>query len=104
MICNAIQSICTSEIRRVIRSAAIFCHGEMHFSVASVAWLVGDFYISTVSLVRLVNFEYLWNINIVHLIFLASEKLEMTSGRGRLALPPRNPWLLVSEIFPTCKI
>ena len=58
MICNAIQSICTSEIRRVIRSAAIFCHGEMHFSVASVAWLVGDFYISTVSLFRLVNFEY----------------------------------------------
>ena len=46
-------------IRRVIRSAASCCYGEMHFSNASDAWdSLAIWRFSSVSLVHSVNFEY----------------------------------------------
>ena len=78
-----------------------FCHGEMLLWLRAIRWRFGD----------LVQYRFfIWlilnnkrNMNIVHLIFLAKEKLKMISGRRRLALPLRGPRLLVSEIFSTGK-
>ena len=106
MRCDAIQTICTSEILDawfdqllvVAMEKCIFRTRRM----LGIRWRFGDL-VQYRLFIRLI-LSILRNISSVNFIFLAREKLKMTSGRRRLALRLRNPWLLVSEIFPTCEI